>query len=110
MSADWKPGDRALCVDDSPSPNLNDPRRDFSKPMDGIKRGTVYLVESAAIHQGRGGLHLSGIRGAFCTIIKARVPWRASRFRKIVPACDRAESAQTFSITLPKIKRLEDRL
>lgn len=86
MSADWKAGDKAICVDGSPPawPALGDVAP---------KLGTIYLVRevveavSPSLEAGialRVGVGNEGV-GAWC----------ATRFRKIVPACDHATNEQT---------------
>lgn len=94
--SNWKAGDKALCISGS-KPGAISP---FIQPNGGMKVGTVYLVESTDILErpragaGEQGLLIAGFplwsenRGRY----EGR---RCSRFRKIVPACDRNEREQT---------------
>ena len=90
MSADWKAGDRALCVDDSPHRN----GRIYGTPS-GLAKGRIYLVEAINPSSGGFGLIVSGVStGIFHTKLDTEIPYDPNRFRKIVPACDRVSVEQ----------------
>jgi len=77
MSTNWRAGDKAVCVDDSP------PENGIGKHL---TRGTIYLVVSV-VCDGT-GLCLGGVPDL-------GLGWWQHRFRKVVPACDRNEREQT---------------
>jgi hypothetical protein len=88
MSADWKAGDRALCVDDAERSN---PSIAIEGPP--VVRGTIYLVRDVRSSRHGVGLYLEGVFGGI-HFSGREVAYRSDRFRKIVPACDRQAVAQ----------------
>lgn len=94
MSADWKAGDRALCVMDCDRPGT-------IVGVGGLlERGTIYLVEAVDARPDVGGaigLHLAGVPSLAIPGYECLGPagWWHERFRKIVPACDHSEREQT---------------
>lgn len=93
MSTNWKAGDKALCVE----PTIQLTGHDYrGLPI----VGTIYLVERV-IPSWKEGILDGGVALVFCGGITAmhiktgvEVGFRASRFRKIVPACDRATNQE----------------
>ncbi len=86
MSADWKAGDKAVCVDDSPALLKSGlPKPASCYPLGHITRGVTYLV--SAVHP-QGALFIAG-KPALHNTERYEKPWRANRFRKLIPACDR---------------------
>ncbi len=90
MSADWKEGDRALCIDGSISINT------YATGWTCLQKGTVYLVSEVTTNQDQNGrdavvLCLAGDPESRITSKGNRIGWCCKRFRKIVPACDRKE-------------------
>jgi len=88
--SNWKAGDKALCVDASPNPT--------SVEHDPISVGSIYLVTDVHEFLGFIGLSLAGLDPGYGLIGK-RVGYKASRFRKIVPACDRVAIEQEQEAT-----------
>ncbi len=99
MSADWKAGDRAVCVNDTWNSGST---HDYDECP---KKGNIYLVTGTNVDsRGLVGLFISGC----CTwMIKKRflwpakklneVAWNEGAFRKIVPACDRKSISMTYT-------------
>ncbi len=82
MSADWKAGDRALCVEKFTGLYTGSFE---AYSGDRPQVGTVYLVTDVGpIVHGSVSLLLSTLEGF----------WRATKFRKIVPECDRIAQNQ----------------
>lgn len=74
MSADWKAGDRAVCVDNRPGTKSG---------HTGLILNRLYLVESIGmLPEGTIGLR-----------VEDNGLWGQWRFRKLIPACDRAAIA-----------------
>lgn len=94
MSADWKAGDKAVCVDDSPPRNEGHPNA-VPGSAGTLKRGTIYLVSDALLwNDGALTLVIAGVPGTMDVSNGLRAPWCATRFRKVVPQCDRQAVAQ----------------
>ncbi len=88
MSADWKAGDKALCV--KPFKGIG---HNSGLPMPGElpKVGTIYLVVDVVQCS-------DGIPGLFLAYFdNAGYPCCSSKFRKIVPACDRATNSASIT-------------
>lgn len=88
MADDWKPGDLALCVDDSPS--------DHDYNLRPLRRNAYYIVEG--LYAGGWGLHLFGIPEPE----GAPTGWLSDRFRKISPHTPDAEDAETITLLTGK--------
>ena len=94
MSADWKSGDRALCVDDSEGTTAL-----YEYPSGYVIRNTVYLVELVTLapdkrsDSGQIAIFICGLP-VICKETGEQEPWQQCRFRKIVPACDRVSVEQ----------------
>jgi len=84
MSADWKAGDKALCVDGRSSAWEDIATRPT--------KGTIYLVRDVLI--GYSPDMVAGVCLRVGLIGEEVGGWCATRFRKIVPACDRVEVEQ----------------
>lgn len=87
MSANWKAGDRAVCVDISGGAGYIGPRPSL---------GTVYLVADVLpsfFAVGELAFRPSGIDLGITAQGEPR-RWGLIRFRKLVPACDRATIEQ----------------
>jgi hypothetical protein len=86
MSTGWKAGDRALCVERFNNMDVftNRAYPDEDTPVVGI----VYLVDSVNPVGEEVGLKLAGMQTV------AVFGYTAKRFRRLVPACDRASIAQ----------------
>ena len=78
--SNWKAGDKALCVDGSPT--------EWDIVGGHVERGVIYLV----LHVGPAGLAVSGC--ATHVYDGREGHWGFWRFRKIVPACDRVAMEQ----------------
>ena len=96
MSADWKAGDRALCVEkfngivESP---LGKEKARSPMPMIGV----VYLVSSVELYyDDEICLHLAGLDDHDIDDSSGYV---ARKFRKIVPVCDRVSVEQEQEAT-----------
>ena len=85
MSAEWKTGDRALCVDDSPGEIIDD------DPFC-LRKDVIYLVHH--VFDTEGGRIFISVRQ--CEADRED-GWSSSRFRKLVPACDRADIGEHIS-------------
>jgi hypothetical protein len=88
MSADWRAGDRALCVDDSPTESNGRC----------LVLGAVYLVKDVLFHGSCTdgiGLYIAGIVSRVHPIYGVECPLRHTRFRKLRPACNMSEREQT---------------
>lgn len=84
MSADWKAGDRAVCVE--PFSQMAYDHLGYCHPTssDTPKVGAVYLVEEVKMGHTNLLLVLCGL------MLDERCDgYRAYKFRKVVPACDR---------------------
>lgn len=83
----WKVGDKALCIDDS---NQDNPSIVYNKE-DYVKKGIIYLVREYTYNEytkSKHGLYLQGhCAGYWSNGIET--PYKATRFRKIVPVCDK---------------------
>ena len=93
MSADWKAGDRALCVEQFLGfsyPAMR-PSSNYTNGLPVV--GTIYLVDSVYERTGRVWLIISD-KPAF-NLLGEKSGWWSQRFRKITPACDRSEREQT---------------
>lgn len=88
--SNWKAGDKALCVDDSPGQATG------RVGVRALTKGTIYLVTHVFTSTTTGNplLNLAGIDQGVTPRQKKRIGFRASRFRKIVPACDRISQEQ----------------
>lgn len=81
MSADWKAGDRALCVEAFVG-RWTLTNEKYAGPLPRV--GTIYLViDVGPVIEGSVGLLLADLPDDGF--------WRATKFRKLVPACDRVE-------------------
>jgi len=78
--SNWRAGDKAVCVDDSPSINTG------IRPL---KNGTTYLVERVVCNTPPSGFAL-----ALAGIPHTYVGWTHTRFRKVVTATERAAQEQ----------------
>ncbi len=85
----WCVGDKAICVDDSPGELSGTPEDDgFS-----VQKGTIYLVHR--LLDAAGGRVFISVRPKEAEMEEG---WDSTRFRKIVPLCDRAK----FSVEVPQ--------
>ncbi len=98
MNADWKAGDKALRVEDVVT---REPQK-WHKPNGSLKKGVIYLVDEViAVPCNDGSTDICLVIAGFQNIwlpIGIEHGWLASRFRKIVPACDRAKQSDSLEI------------
>lgn len=93
MSAEWKPGDRALCIHDF----VPDGEPYFT-PHGMPVKGTIYLVDATRPSDPRMQCPMVGLVFKSPRIFVQRYffsyegAWGSQAFRKIVPACDRVEA------------------
>lgn len=100
MSADWKAGDKAVCVAD----HIGTFKSGRPKPMSCypnglLKKGTIYLVSGVRPPL---GLYIAGkpVLHFYEGYEKA---WVMSRFRKVVTASERASISATNTTAQPKL-------
>lgn len=93
MSTNWKAGDKALCVEKFLGVGMSSQRPDHNKSPNGLPVvGTIYLVVGTT-HFTELGLQLAGLP-VFNAKTGRPSGWVAYKFRKIVPACDRATNQE----------------
>jgi hypothetical protein len=71
----WSHGDRAICIKTLPW------RDELGNIVSGPVKDGIYLVDAVVVMRRKTGLSIAGFMGL----------WDADEFRKIIPACDRAE-------------------
>lgn len=83
MGDDWKPGDLALCIDDSEG-NIHDKNGQLVRLLE---RGKVYRVEALDADPAFAeiGLHLEGVPRPWSEKWQTEIGWLETRFRKIRP-------------------------
>lgn len=96
MNADWKAGDKAVCVDDSPNPDTN--RNHHLVRHTTPVKGRIYLVSDVVLRDFKDKgltprLILAG-ESLVWTPDGQEYGFHLSRFRKVVPACDRVSIHQ----------------
>lgn len=93
MSTNWKAGDKALCVDDRICPTWNP---EVTIDFDLIQKGKIYLVDAFRDVEFSDGrfprLFIVGLSIKMVGV--GECGFNPSRFRKIVPACDRATNQE----------------
>jgi hypothetical protein len=92
--SNWKAGDKAICVDMRTA--FGPTEQPNGRPVE----GTLYLVAGiTSVPNGlnaKVGLRLHGLPQLYDGI---EIGWAESRFRKIVPACDRVAMEQEQEAT-----------
>lgn len=98
MSADWKPGDLAVCVNNAEC--VTRPNSGRKAPLL-LQKGAIYCVERVGLlPSGCSGFNLAGVPRVTTQV----VDWAASRFRKVTP--DKPEACEEeFTTLLNRIKR-----
>lgn len=93
MSADWKAGDRAVCVEEFSREKILPDGSRIPHIADWPVVGVIYLVDNVEIFFGRPSLNLAGMNCG-----ENAVGYNAKKFRKVVPACDRATQSDSLEI------------